>query len=283
MSAAVLTDHTIVEWMSHTGERIRLSGAKPLDELGPWISSGGIEGIGHIDFKAIYDAAAREWGENYVGGTLDHAELDVPLFVLGADVGDFRRRVEQLKRLIRRDRQGWLLVYTNDTGWRWVGARLGHLKPVLPFDPRITRAADYELMLIIEHPLARVADHADSWQNTNGTGKGNIAIYPGPLWKAWPQFAFQGPGRLRLRYAGNDVDHPFQVLADETILINTDEARPTIRSLKTGRNLWPLMKGARYEKPVPEDEVTRVEITVTGGNTNTELWVVCPQQYEGLL
>ncbi|QDP44134.1 minor tail protein [Gordonia phage JuJu] len=282
---AVLTDHTIVEWISPKGERVRLSGAKKTapPELGAWLSTGGIDGIGHLDVKALFDAAARQWGEDYVGETLDHAELDVPLFILGANPDDFRRRVEHLRTLIRRHEVGWLAVYTNSTGWRWVAARLGYLKPTFPFDPSRTSAANYELMLIVEHPIPRAADHADSWKNTTNTGKGSVSIYPGPLWQAWPQFAFQGPGRLRLRYAGNDVDHPFTVLADETILINTDEARPTIRSAKTGRNLWPLMKGRKYTHPVPEGEVTRVDITVTGGNTNTELWVICRQQYEGLL
>ncbi|GAC71035.1 hypothetical protein [Gordonia soli] len=282
---AVLTDHTIVEWVAHTGERMRWSGAKQTapPELGPWIDAEEMDGIGHVDIKALFSAAAREWGEEYIGGTLDHAELVLPMFILGADVDDFRRRVEHFKTQVRRERIGWLFVYTNVTGWRWVAARLGHFKPMYKIDPRKTRAAHFELMLIVEKPLARAADHAASWRNRTNTGRGSVPIYPGPLWQAWPQFAFRGPGRLRLRYAGNDVDHPFTVLANETILINTDEARPIIRSMTTGRNLWPLMKGARYSNPVPDGEVTRVDITVTGGNTNTELWVVSAQQYEGLL
>lgn len=282
MSRAALTDHTIVEWMAHDGRRLRLSGAKDTRELGAWLA-GDIDGAGYTDVKAIFEAAAREWGEEYVGETLDHAEWDVPIFILGADIGDFRRRVEDLKSLVRRDKPGWLMVYTNALGWRWVRARLGSLKPAYPLDPRKTSAAHFELTLIVERPIPREADHADSWKNTTGTGVGSVAIYPGPTWDGWPQFAFQGPGRLRLRYAGNDVDHPFDVLAGETILINTDQARPTIRSQTTGRNLWPLMKGARYEYPAPAGEVTRCDITVTGGNTDTELWVICAVQREGLL
>lgn len=286
VSRAVLTDHTIIEWISPDGQRVRLSGAKSGDELGPWLSTGGIDGIGHVDIKAVFDAAARQWGEDIAGFTLDHAELDVPLFVLGSSPDDLRRRVDHLKTLIRRDRMGWLAVYTNALGWRWVGAKLGHLKPVFPYDPRITSAADYELMLLVEKPLARAADHADSWQNTARRGKGTIAVYPGPTWEAWPQFIFQGPGMLRLKYAGNNVRHP-PVVTNEVILINTDEARPTVRArnLVTGkqRNLWPLMKGAKYRAPVPAGEVTRIDIEVIGGNASSELWVISAQQYEGLL
>ena len=75
--------------------------------------------------------------------------------------------------------------------------------------------------------------------------------------------------------------HP-KLTAAETMLINTDEARPTVRTT-SGRNLWPLMKGAKYRYPAPADEVTRVDIEVTGGTAASELWVICPWQIEGLL
>lgn len=281
--AAVLTDHTIIEWIAESGERVRLSGAKDTTALGPWLAQGDLaDALSDAEIKAIFEGAARQWGEDYVGDTMDHAEVDLPLFILGDSVDDFRRRVEHFKSVCRRDRQGWLAIYTNALGWRWIAARRGSLKATLPFDPRITRAASFDLTLIVERPIPRAADHADSWKNSGGTGVGSVAVYPGPAFEGWPQFAFQGPGRLKLSYAGNVVDHPFTLTAAETMLINTDQARPTVR-LTSGRNLWPLMKGARYEKPVPADEVTRVDITVTGGSTSTELWVICPQQYEGML
>lgn len=284
--AAVLTDHTIIEYISHTGARLRLSGAKPGTALGAWIEAGDLEGIAHIDLEAIFEGAARQWGQEYAGATLDHAELELPLFILGADVDDFRRRVDAFKQTVRRDRPGWLAVYTNATGWRWVGARLGSLKPALSYDPRITAAAHFELILLIEHPLARTADHIGRWSDLAGTGTGSIVAYPGPIWEAWPQFTFHGPGTLTLAYAGMDMPHP-AITATEVMLINTDEARPTIRAFDetTGkhRNLWPLMKGRKYTAPLPAGEVTRIDITVDKPGPATQLLVVCPQHHEGLL
>lgn len=285
MTRGVLTDHVIIDWVAASGERIRLSGAKSATELGAWLAAGNIGDLGYTDLKALFDAAARQWGETWTGSTLDHAEWDLPLFILGTSPDDFRRRVEHVKRLCRNDVAGWLMVYTNALGWRWVRARRGSLKPTLEFDPRKTSAANFDLTLLVDVPVPRVADDNDSWSNKNGTGRGTLALYPGDTWDGWPQFTFRGPGALTLSFAGNQVTHP-PVLANETMLVNTDEARPTVRAVTDAgvrRNLWPLMKGKKYRNPIPAGEVTRVDISVTGGNTNTALYAVVPQAVEGLL
>lgn len=279
--AATLTDHTIVELISPHGERVRLSGAKGGDELGAWLDVSGPDGLGHVDIDDIFDAAARQWGETKVGETMNHAELDLPLFILGSSPDDFRRRREHFKTIVRRHELGWLATYSNAVGWRWVGVKLGELKPLVPFDPRITRGAKFEMTLIVEAPLAREADYADSWDNETGTGKGSLSLYPGPEWDAWPQFVIQGPGEVTLSYAGNKIIHP-AANAGEQILVNTDEARPTVRS-STGRNLWPLMKGQKYRKPIPAGKVTTVQIEVKGGSRETQVYARCAWRHEGLL
>lgn len=284
MRGGAFTDHTIVELISWRGERVRLSGAKPGTALGAWLNSSGPEGLGSVEIEAIFDAAARQWGETKVGETMNHGEIDLPIFILGDSPDDFRRRREQFASMLRRDRLGWLAIYTNATGWRWVGVKLGDFKPLVPYDPRITSAAKFEMMLIAEAPLARSADYADSWTNTARTGRGSVAVYPGPEWEAWPQFVIQGPGIVTLSYPGNKVTHvPGQAIkAGEQVLVNTDEARPTIRS-SAGRNLWPLMKGQKYRKPVPPGEVTTVQIEVTGGSAATAVYARCPWRHEGML
>lgn len=276
-----LTDHTIVEWIAPNGERLRLSGAKDVDELGAWLDQDGIANAGFVDEKAMFDAAARQWGETYVGTTLDHAEFDVPLIVLGSDPGDFRRRVEHLQQLIRRDQVGWLATYTNDTGWRWVAARRGHLRSIEKIDPRKTSAAHFELMLIVELPIPQEAPDNDSWTNRTGTGRGQLALYPGPFRHAWPRFVLRGPGIFRIQYSGNDVPFPALVTGEE-VLVNTDEARPIIRS-SLRRNLHPLMKGRKFRKPIPADEVTAVQITVTGATASSEVYAEVPRYLEALL
>jgi hypothetical protein len=285
MAAAVLTDHTVVELVAWTGEHYRLSGAKSHTELGAWIAQGNVEGFDEVPFEDVFDSAAREFGEEWIGMTLKHSEISMPIFILGNSPDDFRRRREHFKRLIPKNRLSWLCVYSNATGWHWVGVRRGSLKATLPFDPRITRGAEFDLVLLVERPLARVADHVREWTNPLGTGQGSLPLYPGPEWEAWPRFVFAGPGALRLQFAGNDVTHP-PIKAGQQMLINTDEARPTIRVRNpdgTEENMWPLMKGQKYLAPIPAGEVTRIDITVTGPGPDTALLGACTQEVEGLL
>ncbi|MCF8605157.1 phage tail family protein [Gordonia sp. HY442] len=282
--AAVLTDHTIVELISPEGHRVRISGAKPGTDLGAWLDTSGPDGLGSVEIDEIFDAAARQWGETKVGETMNHGEIDLPIFILGDSPDDFRRRREHFKTIVRRHELGWLAIYTNAHGWRWVGVKLGELKPAVPYDPRITRGAKFEMTLIVESPLARSADYSDSWFNDTGSGKGSVSLYPGPEWEAWPQFVIQGPGVVTIEYAGNKVTHmpDAPIKAGEAVLVNTDEARPTVRS-SAGRNLWPLMKGQKYRHPIPPGKVTRVTITVTGGTTETAVYATCAWRHEGLL
>ncbi|AOE44368.1 minor tail protein [Gordonia phage Ghobes] len=282
-----LTTHTVVRYVSPDGEVLPLSGGPDAGKYQVWLGHDPV-GLGHVETKALFDAAARQWGEEYVGETVDHQELELPLFVLTDHTGvdGLRRRREWLKKLFPRDRVGWLCVYTNVTGWRWLATRRGSLKPVLGADPNARGGLELELVLLVENPLARVADSNDSWRNTELTGKGSLLLYPGPEYHGWPQFTVRGPGRFRFKYLDNDVLFDFNVLATETLLVNTDEARPTVRGRTDAgvqRNLLPLVRGTKFRTPLPKDTPTRVDVTVTNGNANSAVYGVCAQQLEGLL
>ena len=282
-----LTEHTIVWYVSPDGVVVPLSGGPDAGKYDIWLGHEPTN-LGHVEVKALFDAAARQWGEEYIGETVDHAELELPMFILinpDTGINGLRLRREWFKRLVERRRVGWLAIFTNATGWRWVAVRRGFIKPAIQSDPAANGGLELDVMLIVEQPLARVADSHDSWKNDQLTGKGSLLLDPGPEYHSWPQFTFRGPGVVRVRFNGNDVTHP-KILADETMLINTDEARPTVRAIRDNgekRNLLPLIKGAKYLNPIEADTPTRIDFEVTGGNTKTEFAGNASIRIEGLL
>lgn len=274
---------TVVQWISADGRVLPLHGPAARDVfLGE-----GVEGMGHVDVDSLFEAAARQHGETWVGYRLDHGEIELPVTVLASGPEELRRRCDDLEERFERFRAGWLASYSSSRGWRWVQARRRSMRLDTELDPHRSRHATYELVLITESPLAREADDTDEWINTAGSGRGDLYLYPGSgEWRAWPQFVLRGPGRFRLRWAGNDLEFPL-LSANEWALVNTDEARPTLRSRDAkgnDRNLWPQMKpGAKVENPLPPREVSRVDVRVTGGSAQSSAWGTVAVQREGLV
>ncbi|SFA60790.1 hypothetical protein SAMN05444374_11624 [Rhodococcoides kroppenstedtii] len=280
-------DKSILQWVSPNGVVVPLSGHGVVGDPGIWVGSGP-EGLGHVDVKALFDAAAMDEGENYLGGVVDHGEIDLPIHILGTSNADFQRRKEHFKSLVPRDRLGWLCAFTTGTGWRMVAARRGSFKPAYGSDPASANGATFDTMLIADKPHARSKDDEDEWANTTGAGTGVLYLYPGPQSPGWPKFVFTGPGRLRLVYAGNDVTMPVTIGVGREIFIDTDTRVQTIReraarSSDRGRSLWAQMKAQYFPKAIPAGEVTRVRFQITGAGPTTKLWATVPQRHEGLL
>lgn len=274
---------TVVQWISADGRVLPLHGPAARDVfLGE-----GVEGLGDVEVDSLFESAARQHGETWVGYRLDHGEIELPVTVLAPEPEELRRRCDDVKSRFERFRTGWLASYSSTRGWRWVQARRRSMRLDTELDPHRSRHATYELVLIAESPLAREADDTDEWVNTAGSGRGQLHLYPGEgEWAPWPQFILRGPGRFRLRWAGNDVEFPM-LRADEWALVNTDEVRPTIRGRDARgveRNLWPLMKpGVKIERPLAVREVSRVDIEVAGGSAQSSVWATVPVQHEGLV
>lgn len=281
----IIQDRTVITWISAAGEILPLSGVHRDGDTGVWLG-GEPKNLGVVETKAIFDAAARQKGETWVGETMDHAEIDLPLFILADNSVDLRLRREHLKRVMRSDEIGWLAVASSVTGWRTVAARRGEMVPLFTKDLPNGTGLRVDVVLLVDAPLSRTPDHAPRWRNTAGTGTGSLWLDPGPDQESWPEFTFVGPGRPRLRYADVDFDLGFSVLAGEKVLIVTDQARPTVRGITAAgerRNLMPLLKGRKFSAPLPRDQITRLDVTVTGGSPQSELLAVVPQHHEGLL
>src|SRR5699024_12335018 len=73
--------------------------------------------------------------------------------------------------------------------------------------------------------------------------------------------------------------------SNEWALVNTDEARPMLRSRDSqGRdtNLWPRMKpGVRIDQPIPARVVPRGDVSVSGGAAQSSAWGTVPELREG--
>lgn len=286
MTGLLPTGQTLVRFISPSGPVLHLSGRPEGGREGAWLGTGP-DGLGSVDVDTLFEAAARQMGESYVGETMDHAELDLPIHILGDSPDDFRRKKVFVSNLFERHRVGWLASYTSVDGWHWLAVRKLSFEPAYATDPGPQRGATFDLLLAAETPLAREADDTDEWVNTSKSGRGQLHLYPGDSeWPGWAQFILRGPGVFRMRWAGNDVTFPM-LNADEWAMVNTDEARPTLRGRDAqGRdtNLWPRMKpGVKIENPLPPREVTRVDITVTSGTAQTSAWGTVAVQREGLV
>lgn len=274
---------TIVRWISPDGVSTEIHGP----EAKVFIMGEGPEGMGSVEVESLFEAAARQYGETWVGHRMDHGEIDFPLHVLAGNATELRQRMTWIESQFQRFRKGWLVSYSVTTGWRWVAARRSGMKPLVGRDPGRGAEITYEVVLTIESPLAREADDTDEWVNESLSGLGQLHLYPGPSeWPSWPQFILRGPGTFRLRWAGNDVTFP-PIRANEWVLINTDESRPTIRARNdngTERNLWPEMKpGQKIPNPIRGGEVTRIDVSVTGGTAQSSTFTTTSVQHEGLV
>ncbi|GLB62659.1 hypothetical protein NCCP2495_05370 [Dietzia sp. NCCP-2495] len=286
MTGLLPLDQTLVWYMSPDGRIVHLSGEPLAGSDGVWLGPDP-DGLGSAEVESLFEAAARQSGETWIGTKMGHGTIDLQLYVEAESADAFRRRWLWLSNLIERRRPGWLLAYTSATGWRWLAVRKESFKPALGRDPGPRNWATFDLLLIVESPLAREADDTDEWINAAGSGRGDLYLYPGDSeWPPWPQFVLRGPGRFRLRWAGNDVEFPM-LRADEWALVNTDEARPTIRARDINgvdRNLWPEMKpGTKIEHPLRPREVSRVDVKVTGGSSQSSAWGTVAVQREGLV
>lgn len=281
ISGLIPHGETLLWWVSPDGVVTPLSGNAGADL---WLGEGP-DGLAEVDVKTIWEAAARQLGETVAGHTMDHAEIDLPVFLFADDAETLRRRREHFEAQFDRFRPGWLCSYSAAWGWRWLGARLGGMKALRQRDHG--RRCAYEIVLLVESPLAREADDTAQWVNAAGSGRGQLHLYPGPSeWPAWPRFVLRGPGTFRLRWAGNDVTFP-PLGVTEWALVNSDETRPTIRvrdAAGVERNAWPQMRaGQRIPYPVPAGEVTRVDVEVRGGLRTSGVWATVPVRREGLV
>ena len=280
-------DQTILRYIAPTGTTLTLSGGPDAGRYGVWAGHDP-NGLGSIEAKQLFDAAARRIGEEYVGTQVDHQEIELPIFILKnpkTGVNGVRHVREWLKTLFQRDQVGWLMCFTPVTGWRWLAVRRGYLKPMLGADPAKQGGLHLNLMLIVEDPLARVADSTDEWTNEDLSGSGSLVLHSGDEYDAWPRFSAFGPGTLRLRYGVNDMTFP-NIPAGHELLINTDEARPTVRLKRpdgTFVNYLPLMKGKKFREPIFARQITRVDVSITGGNANSGVFGSCKIQHEGLM
>lgn len=286
MTGLLPSGQTLVWYRSPEGVTLHLSGRPEAGREGVWIGTGP-DGLGDVDVKPIFEASARQLGETYVGETVERQEIDLPIHILGDSPEGFRSKRRWVENTITRKRPGWLMAYTPTDGWLWLGVRKLSMKPAYNQDPGPMRGATFDLLLVAEQPFAREANHSAQWVNRSNSGRGEFHLYPGPTeWESWPQFILRGPGRFRLRWAGNDITFP-TIRSDEWVLINTDETRPTIRSRDAqgiDRNLWPEMPpGTRIPNPLRPGEVNRIDVQVFGGNSQSSAWGTTEVRREGLV
>lgn len=281
---------SILHYVSPDGIVLYLAGG-PLGGTQGFELGRGAAGLGDVSStEDEWEPAANGKGEHWLGVSYKHGKIDLPIRVSASTAVDYRRRRDWMRQLLPRDRFGYLCAYGSGSGWSWLPVRRGSMVPAYGQDPAGANSAVFDVLLHADNPLARqMDDRPADWANTNGssTVSGRLRVYPGRELEAWPRFVFDGPGRLHLVYAGNDVELP-DVLDGEQVQIDTTNGAQILRARRPGepgpgRNLWPLMRGQQFAYPVPAGVVTRVAFTITGAGRSTRLAVRVPRWQEGLM
>lgn len=285
-------DVSFVSWVSPDGEQIPLSGYHRDGTAGVWLG-GEPKNMSVVETKAIFEAAVRQRGETWVGETMDHNEIDLPLFILADSSHELRLRREHLKLAMPTTHEGWLVVGTSVTGLRWVAARRREMVPLYQKDVDLASGLRIDVVLSVDYPLSRTANVDREWRyqppasgSTPLRPGGALWLDPGPEFESWPEFTFVGPGQPWIKYGDVEFDLGFKVLAGERVLIVTDQARPTVRGITADgkrRNLLPLLKGKKFSAPILPGEVARVDFAVSGAGPGTALLASAPMSWEGLL
>ncbi|QOV99502.1 hypothetical protein [Rhodococcus pyridinivorans] len=281
---------TILHYVSPDGVVLYLAGGALAGTQGFELGSGA-DGLGGVaSAEDEWDAAGDGIGEYWLGVSFKHGTLDLPIRVSGTTADEFRRRRDWLRQLMPRERQGWMCAYGSGSGWSWIPVRRGSIKPAYTRDPAGKNSATFDVLLLADIPLSRqMDDRPRDWVNTTGASHtaGSLRLYPGRERHGWPKFVFDGPGELRLVYAGNDVPIPY-IEAGEQLQIDTTNGAQILRARRPGqpglgRNLWPLMRGRQFANPLPPGEVTQVNFTVTRATKSTRLAARVPRWQEGLI
>lgn len=281
-------DLTYISWVAGSGEVLPLSGYRRDGTAGVWLG-GEPKNIGRVEAKQIFEASARQRGERWVANTYDHGEIELPLFILDDTAAGIRQRREHLKRLMHPETAGYLTAATSTTGIRWIRARRTELAPIFTKDTDLGVGLRLDVVLAADDPQAATPPHTSKWRNVDGaeTAAGTLWSDPGPDTDDWPELTFIGPGRPVIRYADVEFDLGETVLPGETVLIVTDQARPTVRAHNpaTGqrRDLLAPLRGRKFSAPVPRGQVTRVDLTVTGAGPTTQALLTTAQSWEGLI
>src|SRR5699024_9090271 len=79
---------TIIRYIAPSGPVLHLSGRPEAGREGVWLGDGP-DGLGSVEVTALFEAAARQMGETYVGETMDHGELDLPIHILADSPDEF--------------------------------------------------------------------------------------------------------------------------------------------------------------------------------------------------
>ena len=279
-----LNHHAVVVWIAPDGRMLHLSGGPDEGREGVWLREG-LDGVGFVDAAADFAKAAHQVGETITQITLDHGELDVPLYVLGSAEGDMQAVREQVKTMFRRDRAGWLSMWTPVTGWRWIRCRLLTMKPALDSSPYEVKGVSLDLVLIAEDPRSEENPASSQWRNAGGSSHGSLTLWSGPEWVSWPTFVVSGPGSVELSMEGSTIRLP-SLEVGERCLLQSDPARGVLRSVAadgSSRNRWPDVVGY-LANPIPADSVSHIGIrVVSGGSPETAVLGQSRIHREGLM
>lgn len=273
----------VVVWIAPDGRQLHLSGGAEERREGVSLDRG-LAGVSGLSATPAFQSAGKQVGETVTGWEFGHGEIDLPLTILGESRSHMVRTREVVKGMFSRDKPGWLCVYQPANGWRWTRCRLRSMIADVGSSPHLLGRVGLDIVLIAEDPRAETRPYSSQWRNSSGAGHGTLRLYPGPEWRGWPSFYIHGPGAVTLSVHGSTIELP-HLAAGERCLLHSDPTVGVLRSVDAdGRstNRWPDVVGY-LEQPLPTDEVSRVDIRVTGGNTDTAVAARVRSYREGLL
>lgn len=280
---AGINDPATVVWVAPDGTQLHLAGGPDQRREGVSLDTG-FDGVGGLDPSAAFQAASRQIGETITGWEYSHGEIDLPITVLGESASHMQRTADWCRTLFRRDKPGWLCVFTPTRGWWWMKCRLRSMKAGLDSSPYLLERMHFDIVLLVEDPRAATKPYSSQWRNTTQAGVGAIWLTPGAEWAGWPDFVVHGPGQVSLTMAGHTVNLP-RLGAGERALLRSNPAVGVLRSVDAdGRstNRWPDVTGYLAE-PIPAGVRSRIDIRVDGGSADTAVGAEVRVMREALL
>ncbi|NKS29207.1 phage tail protein [Rhodococcus hoagii] len=248
----------------------------------------GPSGLLFPDMDLLWTEGARQEGATYRDTVIPKREIDLVAQVgFEGDKHLYHRVFDAWMRDWSSRQRGHLGVWTTYAGWRWLRVRLGGApQPQFGKDPALSGTCDFDMTVIADDPLWSSFERDGLWKNTSGVGVGSLRI-PNPADEvAWPRFYMPGPGVYEIQDGENGPMIPVPALqAGETLKIDTHPRRPTARVYsaatgENGRNVWALLKGQRWRRPLQPWSSTVINCTVTGGNAESQVFCLAGPRFE---
>ena len=236
-------------------------------------------GLYFPELDQIWLESARQLGGTYQGDTFPRREIDFEIQISGKTNREFMLRNRRWWEAWSTRVPGVLAMFTKTHGWRWIRVRLsGNVEPKWGKDPSLIKACDYDMTVTADDPLWRSFREKSHWINKGLSGNGVVQLENMGSMDAFPEYTMPGPGQYSIQDGpdGRMITLP-PVKAGQTMRLDTHPLKLSLRVYDNqtgpdGRTAWKGLKTQRFRGSIPPGGRSRIRVSVTGGNANSQVF-----------